>query len=158
MKDEALTSNPSLTSKRQIHVLNRDLACEYRAIIATIVYSEVLKRAHYTTIAEALERHAAEDFQHAKEIAARIVSLGGIPCVGLENGQGSVDEIAMFHLDLDGKPRKVRNYRYPIHSARIPVGSQPFEEIRVPQRHCRDHRFGHGHGAATTSTRQTTTR
>ena len=125
MKDEALTSNPSLTGKRQIHLLNRDLACEYRAIIATIVYSEVLKRAHYSTIAEAVERHAAEDFQHAKEIAERIGSLGGIPCVTLETGQDSISEIAMSHPDQDGEPRKVRNYRYPIHSARIPVGSQP---------------------------------
>lgn len=48
-----------------------DRAGEYQAIVAFIVYSQIMKRAAYTEIARELELHAAEDFQHAKSIAAR---------------------------------------------------------------------------------------
>ena len=122
MKDKKLTSTPPQARKRLIQSLNRDLACEYRAIIATIVYSEMLKRTCYTTIAEELERHAAGEFRHAREIAEQIVSLGGIPCVMHEAGKTSTAATAMCHPDPDEDLRMLGDYRYPIHPARIPVG------------------------------------
>lgn len=80
MKDNEPTSPAPLTRQQLIRELNRDLACEYRAIVGYIVYSEVLKRASHTAVAVELERHAADEFQHAKGIARQIVRLGGTPC------------------------------------------------------------------------------
>ena len=41
--------------------LNEDLAREYQAIIAYVVYSQTLKGAEYMSIAEELEAHAAQN-------------------------------------------------------------------------------------------------
>jgi len=108
-------------------LLNRNLACGYRAIIATIVYSEVLKRASYTIIGEELERHAVEEFRHAKEIAGQIASLGGIPCVMLEVSKASMAAIATSHpgSGSDEEQRSSGNYQYPIHPDRIATGWHP---------------------------------
>ena len=38
-------------------LLNEDLSCEYQAIISYVVYSQVLKRAEYMSIADQLETH-----------------------------------------------------------------------------------------------------
>src|SRR5437763_11606502 len=64
-----------------IQLLNEDLAREYQAIIAYTVYSQVLKGAEYMDIAEELEKHAAEELDHALKIACQIDYLGGTPGV-----------------------------------------------------------------------------
>jgi len=119
MMNKELTSNPPLTRKRRIESLNRNLASEYRAIIATVVYGEVLKRNSHASVAEELERHAAEGFRHAREIAKQIAVLGGVPCVMLEDGRTSMEEIAMCLKDPDWELQTLGDYQYPIHSARI---------------------------------------
>ena len=77
-------------------MLNKDLAIEYEAVIAFIVYSQVLKRWSYADIAWQLELHAAEDFQHATRIAKQIRFLGGIPCVGLNTVKTPNEPAAML--------------------------------------------------------------
>lgn len=105
--------------KRRIQSLNRELASEYRAIVATIVYSEVLKRASFATIAEELERLAAENFRHAKGIAGQIACLGGIPCVVLEASNASTAAQAMCHETLGEEEATLGDYGYPIHPGRL---------------------------------------
>jgi hypothetical protein len=54
-------SQPSdITREKLIDLLNEDLSREYQAIIAYVVYSQVLKGAEYMTIAEELAVHAGE--------------------------------------------------------------------------------------------------
>ena len=48
-----------------IDKLNEDLAREYQAIIAYVIYSQVLKGAEYMNIAKELEKHAAQELAHA---------------------------------------------------------------------------------------------
>ncbi len=60
-----------------IELLNEDLSREYQAIIAYVVYSQVLKGAAYMTIAKELEVHAGEELALAIEIAKQIDYLGG---------------------------------------------------------------------------------
>ena len=55
----------TLTRKELAGLLNEDLAREYQAIIAYVVYSQVLKGAKYMSIADQLETHAAEELKHA---------------------------------------------------------------------------------------------
>ena len=56
-------STPPLTRKELIAALNDDLAREYQAIIAYVVYSQVLKGAQYMSIAGELEKHAGEELR-----------------------------------------------------------------------------------------------
>ena len=52
-------ANPKTISRKELaKLLNEDLAREYQAIIAYVVYSQVLKGAEYMSIAEELETHA----------------------------------------------------------------------------------------------------
>src|SRR6476659_9448833 len=68
------------TSRQQlIDALNEDLAREYQAIIAYVVYSQTLKGAAYMAIAKELEAHAGEELSHAITIAKHIDYLGGEP-------------------------------------------------------------------------------
>src|ERR671935_157838 len=46
-------------------LLNEDLSREYQAIIAYVVYSQVLKGAEYMNIAAQLEKHAHQELEYA---------------------------------------------------------------------------------------------
>ena len=59
----------------------RGLSREYQAIIAYVVYSQVLKGAQYMKIAAELELHAKQELDHALTIAKQIDYLGGMPVV-----------------------------------------------------------------------------
>ncbi len=62
-------------------LLNEDLSREYQAIIAYVVYSQVLKGAEYMNIAAQLEEHAHQELQHALIISRQIDYLGTMPTV-----------------------------------------------------------------------------
>ena len=79
MTTNETTSGLNITRKQMIDLLNEDLAGAYQAIIAYIVYSQVLKGAAYTDIARELETHAGEELAHAIKIAKQIDYLGGMP-------------------------------------------------------------------------------
>ena len=68
-----------ITRKQLIDKLNDDLSREYQAIIAYVVYSQVLKGAEYMSIAKELEKHATHELQHAIKVARHIDYLGGMP-------------------------------------------------------------------------------
>ena len=61
-----------ITREQLIDLLNEDLAREYQAIIAYIIYSQVLKGAEYMAIASELEIHAGEELAHAITVAKHI--------------------------------------------------------------------------------------
>ena len=68
-----------ITRDKLIKKLNEDLAREYQAIIAYVVYSQMLKGAEYMNIADELELHAKEELQHALIISKHIDYLGARP-------------------------------------------------------------------------------
>jgi bacterioferritin len=94
-----------------IQLLNDDLAREYQAIIAYVVYSQVLKGAEYMTIAKELEVHASEELQHALTISKQIDYLGGSPTVVPKPVKTSQDARAMLRFDLENENDTVRHYR-----------------------------------------------
>ena len=100
-----------------IHLLNEDLAGEYQAIIAYIVYSQVLKGAAYTDIARELEAHAGEELAHAIRIAKQIDYLGGMPAVVAKPVKTSRDPVAMLRADLENERETVGRYRERIRQA-----------------------------------------
>src|SRR5436190_13163982 len=100
-----------LTREQLIELLNEDLAREYQAIIAYVVYSQVLKGAEYMNIAAELEVHAGEELQHALVIAKQIDYLGGMPTVTPKPVKTSEKPKEMLRADLENENETIRNYR-----------------------------------------------
>jgi len=116
MADSTLTRDrsqqqPTITREQLIERLNEDLSREYQAIIAYVVYSQALKGAQYMSIAKELEKHAAQELQHALKISKHIDYLGGmpgatpLPVVLTENPE------EMLRADLDNETHTVAEYR-----------------------------------------------
>ena len=94
-----------------IEALNQDLSREYQAIIAYVVYSQVLKGAQYMSIAKELEKHATEELKHALTISKHIDYLGGMPNATALSVKLSEKATDMLRADLDNENETVRNYR-----------------------------------------------
>lgn len=104
-------SDQTVTREQLIALLNDDLAREYQAVIAYVVYSQVLKGPEYMAIADELEVHAGEELAHALTIAKQIDYLGGMPCVTPKPVKTSEDAKEMLRFDLDNENETIRNYR-----------------------------------------------
>jgi bacterioferritin len=100
-----------VSRKQLIDLLNEDLAREYQAIIAYVVYSQKLKGAAYLAIANELEQHALQELQHALIIAKQIDYLGGQPTVTPKEVLVTADNDEMLRADLQNENETVRNYR-----------------------------------------------
>jgi bacterioferritin len=92
-------------------LLNEDLAREYQAIIAYVVYSQVLKGAEFMNIADQLELHAQQELKHALIISRQIDYLGKMPTVTPKPVKTSENAREMLRFDLDNENETIRNYR-----------------------------------------------
>jgi bacterioferritin len=100
-----------VTREELVRLLNEDLAREYQALIAYVIYSQVLKGAQYMNIAAELETHAKEELQHALVISQQIDYLGGMPTATPLPVRTSEVAEEMLRFDLDNENETVRNYR-----------------------------------------------
>jgi bacterioferritin len=100
-----------ISRDRLAELLNEDLSREYQAIIAYVVYSQVLSGAQYMDIAAQLEIHAKQELDHALIISRQINYLGKMPAVTPKPVRTSKDPKDMLHYDLDNENETVRNYR-----------------------------------------------
>jgi bacterioferritin len=100
-----------ITRQQLIALLNEDLAREYQAIIAYVVYSQVLKGAQYMSIADQLQLHAGQELQHALTISRQIDYLGGMPTVSPKPVKTSEKAEEMLQFDLDNENETIKNYR-----------------------------------------------
>jgi bacterioferritin len=100
-----------ISRQQLIDLLNEDLAREYQAVIAYVVYSQVIKGASYMKIAAELELHARQELEHALIIAKQIDYLGGMPTVEPKPVRTSEDAAQMLQFDLDNENETIRNYR-----------------------------------------------
>jgi bacterioferritin len=105
------TETTKITREILIQKLNEDLAREYQAIVAYVVYSQVLKGAEYMAIAKELEVHAGEELQHALKIAKQIDYLGGMPSVTMLPVKQTDDAREMLRADLQNENDTIRAYR-----------------------------------------------
>src|SRR4249920_2936616 len=106
-----MPDNATVTRAQLIDKLNEDLSREYQAIIAYVVYSQVLKGAAYMNIAKELEVHAAEELSHALILSKQIDYLGGMPVVSPKPVKTSDKATDMLRFDLDNETETIRNYR-----------------------------------------------
>jgi bacterioferritin len=100
-----------VTRKQLINLLNEDLAREYQAIIAYVVYSQVLKGPEYMAIAKELEKHASDELKHALIISRMIDYLGGQPGVAPRPVKTSESPTDMLRFDLQNENDTIKNYR-----------------------------------------------
>jgi len=101
----------TMTREQLIQRLNEDLAREYKAIIAYVVYSQVLKGAQYMSIAEELKKHAGEELGHALTISKHIDYLGGMPGATPLPVKLTDDPVQMLRADLQNDNDTIRAYR-----------------------------------------------
>jgi bacterioferritin len=100
-----------ITRDKLAELLNEDLAREYQAVIAYVVYSQVLKGAEYMNIADQLALHAKQELDHALTLSRQIDYLGKMPTVTPKPVKTSEDAKQMLRFDLENENETVRNYR-----------------------------------------------
>src|SRR6478609_3152064 len=101
----------AISRDRLAELLNEDLSREYQAIIAYVVYSQVLSGAEYMDIASQLEIHAKQELDHALILARQIDYLGKMPVVTPKAVRTSKNPKDMLRYDLDNENETIRNYR-----------------------------------------------
>jgi len=111
MSDATTPQEKTITRQQLIEQLNEDLAREYQAVIAYVVYSQVLKGAEYMNIAKELEKHASQELNHALTISKHIDYLGGMPGVAPKPVVQSDDARQMLRADLQNESDTIRAYR-----------------------------------------------
>jgi bacterioferritin len=113
----SVAKNTPLTRKRLIELLNEDLAREYQAIIAYVIYSQTIKGAKFTDIARELQVHAGEELSHAILIAKQIDYLNGTPVTTPKDVKISAKAEDMLRFDLENEKQTIINYRERIRQA-----------------------------------------
>jgi bacterioferritin len=112
MAEPKLVENGDEISRdRLAELLNEDLSREYQAIIAYVVYSQVLSGAQYMDIAAQLEIHAKQELDHALILSRQIDYLGKMPVVTPKPVRTSKKATDMLRFDLDNENETIRNYR-----------------------------------------------
>lgn len=141
-KDRPATLTEKVISREElIERLNDDLEREYQAIIAYVVYSQVIKGAAYMTIAKELEQHATEELAHALIISKQIDYLGGMPSVTPKPVKVSEKAEDMLHFDLDNENVTIRHYRERVRQCESLGEYGMAEHIREILRQEQDHQI-----------------
>jgi bacterioferritin len=135
------TETTKITREKLIDKLNEDLAREYQAIIAYVVYSQVLKGAEYMAIAKELEVHAGEELQHALTISKQIDYLGGSPTTKALPVKETDDAREMLRADLDNENATIRGYRERVVQCEALQEYALAEEIREILRQEQEHQI-----------------
>lgn len=129
----------TITREQLAERLNEDLAREYQAIIAYVVYSQAIKGAQYMSIAKELEAHAHEELQHAITIAKQIDYLGAMPTAKALPVTISDDAVEMLRADLENENVTVRNYRQRVRECEalgeFAIGEEIREILKQEQEH-----------------------
>lgn len=115
--ETAAKENAPISREEMVRLLNQDLAREYQAVIAYVVYSQTMKGAQYLHIAKELEKHASEELSHAIQIAKQVDYFGGTPVAAPEPVKLSEKPDDMLRFDLENERVTILNYRRRIRQA-----------------------------------------
>jgi bacterioferritin len=110
-KSQPAANENEISRDRLAELLNEDLSREYQAIIAYVVYSQVISGAEYMDIAAQLEIHAKQELDHALILSRQIDYLGKMPAVTPKPVRTSKNPKDMLRFDLENENETVRNYR-----------------------------------------------
>ena len=129
-KEEKNAGDGVLSRDRLAELLNEDLSREYQAIIAYVVYSQVISGAAYMNIADQLEVHAHDELKHALILSRQIDYLGKMPTVVPKPVKTSNDAKQMLQFDLDNETETIRNYRERVRQCEVLGEFAMAEQIR----------------------------
>jgi bacterioferritin len=138
---ETISKEQTLTRQQLIEKLNEDLSREYQAIIAYVVYSQVLKGAEYMNIAKELEVHAREELAHALTVSRHIDYLGGMPTTTPLPVETSDDPRTMLRADLEHENDTIRAYRERVRQCESMQEYAIAEDIREILRQEQEHQI-----------------
>src|SRR5688572_27491325 len=141
MAEATVPREKTMTREELIDKLNEDLSREYQAIIAYVVYSQVLKGAAYMSIAKELEVHAKEELQHALIVSKHIDYLGGMPTVTPLPVKASDDPKTMLRADLENENNTIRAYRERVRQCEAMQEYAIAEDIRETLRQEQEHQI-----------------
>ena len=110
-KQKSNEGEKTISRDHLAELLNEDLSREYQAIMAYVVYSQVLKGAELMNIAEQLESHAGQELKHALILSRQIDYLGKMPTVTPKAVRTSKNAREILRFDLDNENETIRNYR-----------------------------------------------
>ena len=106
-----------ITRKEMIRLLNEDLAREFQAVIAYVVYSQTMKGAKFQAIAAELKKHASEELDHAIQITKQIDYFNGTPVTVPKPVKLSDKAEDMLQFDLKNEADTIKAYRERIRQA-----------------------------------------
>jgi len=134
-------SDATVTRAQLIDRLNEDLSREYQAIIAYVVYSQVLKGAQYMSIAKELVKHAGQELQHALTISKHIDYLGGMPNATPKPVKLTEKPEEMLRADLQNENDTIRAYRQRVRDCEALSEYAIAEDIREILRQEQEHQI-----------------
>ena len=112
-----MKNTPKITRKEMIRLLNEDLAREFQAVIAYVVYSQTMKGAKFQAIAAELKKHASEELDHAIQITKQIDYFNGTPVTVPKPVKLSDKAEDMLQFDLKNEADTIKAYRERIRQA-----------------------------------------
>lgn len=112
-----MKKSTTISRTQMIKLLNQDLAREFQAVIAYVVYSQTMKGAKFQSIAGELELHAAEELAHALQIAKQIDYFNGTPVTTARSVKMSAKPEDMLRFDLENETDTIKAYRQRIRQA-----------------------------------------
>jgi bacterioferritin len=141
MAEATIAQEQTVTRQQLIEKLNEDLAREYQAIIAYVIYSQVLKGAQYMNIARELEQHAQEELGHALKVSKHIDYLGGMPAATPLPVKQSEDAVTMLRADLENENNTIVAYRQRVRECEALGEYAIAEDIREILRQEQEHQI-----------------
>lgn len=112
-----MKDTPKISREEMVRLLNEDLAREFQAVIAYVVYSQTMKGAKFQAIAGELKKHAGEELEHALQIAKQIDYFNGTPVTVPKPVKLSDNPEDMLRFDLDNEAETIKAYRERIRQA-----------------------------------------
>jgi bacterioferritin len=112
-----MKKSAKISRKEMIALLNEDLAREFQAVIAYVVYSQTMKGAKFQAIAAELKKHASEELDHAIQIAKQIDYFNGTPVTVPKPVKLSDKPEDMLRFDLKNEEDTIKAYRERIRQA-----------------------------------------
>ncbi|HWA27308.1 MAG TPA: ferritin-like domain-containing protein [Lacunisphaera sp.] len=137
-----MQKNAKISREEMVRLLNEDLAREFQAVIAYVVYSQTMKGAEFQAIANELKKHAGEELEHALKIAKQIDYFNGTPVTVPKAVKLSDKPEDMLRFDLQNETDTIKAYRERIRQAdamgEFALGEVLREIIAQEQEHLTD--------------------
>lgn len=112
-----MKKSAAISRHQMIKLLNQDLAREFQAVIAYVVYSQTMKGAKFQAVAAELKLHATEELDHALQIAKQIDYFNGTPVTTARPVKMSAKPEDMLRYDLENETDTIKAYRQRIRQA-----------------------------------------